>query len=144
MVRAAQPHGLRDSCFPACDSPPPGAWDGHFNLALALMNDRDFKQAISELSQADKLSQAALRYTLLWESRCKSPGNCRPRRPNSKAALALDPRLVAALDHLSQVLVAQKRYSVAIRYLSQALARIQKMSIFALPWRSVFRKREFE
>ena len=34
----------------------PGAWDGHFNLALALMNDREFKQAISELRQADKLS----------------------------------------------------------------------------------------
>ena len=34
----------------------PSAWDGHYNLALALMNARDFPSAIKELRQADKLS----------------------------------------------------------------------------------------
>src|SRR5258708_11935771 len=30
----------------------PRVWDGHFNLALALMNDRDFQQAGSEVRPA--------------------------------------------------------------------------------------------
>src|SRR2546423_11218233 len=33
----------------------PNAWDGHFNLALALLEQRDLKQAVSELRQAAKL-----------------------------------------------------------------------------------------
>src|SRR6185312_1464014 len=31
----------------------PNAWDGHYNLALALMSERAFKQAIQELRKAD-------------------------------------------------------------------------------------------
>ncbi len=34
----------------------PNAWDGHFNLALALMEQRDFEHAITELRLAAELN----------------------------------------------------------------------------------------
>src|SRR6516162_8357737 len=34
----------------------PNSWDGHFNLALVLMDEHHFKDAITELRQTDKLS----------------------------------------------------------------------------------------
>src|SRR5712692_1260387 len=34
----------------------PNAWDGHFNLALAFMEQSDFQHAISELRQAAKFN----------------------------------------------------------------------------------------
>jgi len=52
-----------------------------------------------------------------------------PLRGNrAEGALQIDPRSVAALDHLAQVLTAEKRFSAAIRYLKQAIELDAKRS----------------
>ena len=114
----------------------PGAWDGHFNLALALMNDRDFKQAISELRQADKLSPGRAPVHTALGIALQESGQLPAAETELKAALALDPRSGGGAR--SPVPGPRARRSaiplpsaISIRHSHS----IQKMSIFALPWR---------
>src|SRR5215471_7468679 len=99
----------------------PDAWDGHFNLALALMDTREYKQAISEMQQANKLSPGRAPVHIALGMALRETRQLPAAEVELKAALSIDPRSVTALDHLAQVLTAQKRFSAAIRYLNQAV-----------------------
>ncbi|PYT33471.1 MAG: hypothetical protein DMG58_07285, partial [Acidobacteria bacterium] len=100
----------------------PNASDGHFNRALALMEQRDFDHAINELRQAAKLNPSSAQVHTALGAALQEAGELVAAENELKTALERDPRSVTALDHLAQVLTAQKRHAAAIRYLQQAVA----------------------
>ena len=100
----------------------PNDWEGHFNLALALMNERHFKDAAGELRQADKLSPGRAPVHTALGMALQEAGQTAAAETELKTALELDPKSIRALDRLAQILTGQKRYTAAIRYLKQAIA----------------------
>jgi tetratricopeptide (TPR) repeat protein len=100
----------------------PGSWDGHFNLALALMDERHFQQAISELRQADKLGPGRAPVHRALGIALQDSGQLPAAEAELKSALEIDSHSVPALDRMAQVLTAEKRFSAATRYLKEAIS----------------------
>ena len=99
----------------------PNAVEGHFNLALAVQPS-DLKQAIRELEIASKLDASRAQVHLALGVALEESGQLAAAEAELRTSLRLDPQSIRALIHLSAVLMAQKRPSVAVRYLNQALA----------------------
>src|ERR1700730_12851887 len=81
----------------------PNAWDGHFNLALALIQQRELKQAVNELRQAAKLGPGRAPIHMALGVALQEMGQLPAAETELKTAMQIDPRSVAALDHLAQV-----------------------------------------
>ena len=89
----------------------PQAWDSHFNLALAWMDERRFGEAIAELRTANKLNPRSAPIHTALGSALFEKGDPAGAEAELKTAIEINPRSVPALDRLAQVLAAGKRYS---------------------------------
>jgi tetratricopeptide (TPR) repeat protein len=96
----------------------PSSWEGHYNLGLALLERKSFQRAQAEF-------QAVIRIRPDWPdahnalgSAYQTDGRAEAAITQFQAALGIDPANVFALQKLTEILIDQRRYTAAIKYLT--------------------------
>ena len=100
----------------------PNSWQGHYNLAIALISNGQAEPAYRELEIASRINPDAPQIHLglgLALSHLKRPAAATKEFQN---VLKIYPTSVPALDGIAKDLIAEKRYSAAIHSLQDAPA----------------------
>jgi tetratricopeptide (TPR) repeat protein len=100
----------------------PNAWQGHYNLAIALISNRQAEPAYRELEIASRINPDAPKIHLglgLALSQLQQPAAA---TREFEKVLTIYPTSVQALDGIAKDLIAEKRYSAAIHFLHNAPA----------------------
>jgi len=98
------------------------SWEAQYNLALALIEQHNTAAAAQHLSLALRAKPDLLPARNAFGTVLLDAGKLPEAEGEFHAALKLDANNVYALDHLAQVLSAQRRYVAAITYWDKALA----------------------
>lgn len=100
----------------------PNSWEGHYDLGIALLTNRDLKRAAHELKIASDLKPNTPKILLPLGVTLSDLSQQDAAMEAFRAVLAQDPQSIPALDGLTKALIAEKRYTAAIAELKSAPA----------------------
>ncbi|WP_158750008.1 tetratricopeptide repeat protein [Acidobacterium sp. S8] len=98
----------------------PDSWEGHYDLGIALLTNRNLQQASHELRTASSLKPDTPKILLPLGVSLSEAGQQDEAIEVFRQVLKQDPQSVQALDGLTKALIAQKRYTAAIAELKNA------------------------
>ncbi|QNI31884.1 tetratricopeptide repeat protein [Alloacidobacterium dinghuense] len=100
----------------------PNSWEGHYDLGIALLSNRDPKRAAKELQTASSLQPSSPKILLPLGVTLSELGQQDAAIEAFRTILRQDPQSIPAIDGLTKALIAQKRYTAAIVELKAAPA----------------------
>jgi len=98
----------------------PDSWDGHYDLGIALLSNRDPQRAAHELETASKLKPGTEKILLPLGVSLSELNQQEAAIDVFRSVLRQDPQSVPALDGLTKALIAEGRYAAAISELKNA------------------------
>ena len=98
----------------------PNAWEGRYNLGLALLSSGDSRRAAQELETASRLKPSDARILLPLGMSLSNLGQQEAAVAVFKTILNRTLQSVPALDGLTKALIAEGRYAAAIAVLKDA------------------------
>ena len=112
------------SSFEAAVKLEPDSWEGHYNLGIALLTNKNAKGAARELQMASKLKPDSAKVLLPLGVALSQLNQQNAAMDAFRAVLKQDPQSVQALDGLTKALIAEKRYTAAIAALKNATSAV--------------------
>ncbi|MGH9581622.1 MAG: tetratricopeptide repeat protein, partial [Bryobacteraceae bacterium] len=97
------------------------SWQTHYNLGLAMLEDKNQDRALSEFSAAAKENPASTAVGNALGGTLEAAGKLDEAETQFKRVLALDSHSVYAIDHLAQIYFAERRYALSIEKWREAL-----------------------
>jgi tetratricopeptide (TPR) repeat protein len=96
------------------------SWEGHYNLGLALLEQHSSKRAAPELREAVRQRPNMPDARNALGTALANTGDTNAAEAEFKAVIQLDPKNLYALRKLTEMLIEQERYTVAVSYLTAA------------------------
>lgn len=115
-----QQHSCALNAFHAAVRLEPRSWEAHYNLALALLQNKQADSAIRELRTASTLRPENLQIPMAIGIASNQTGRPQQAEEAFRQVLKVQPGSVRALAGLSEALLAEKRYTAVIDTLANA------------------------
>jgi tetratricopeptide (TPR) repeat protein len=98
----------------------PGSWEGHYDLALALLNQGNAERAAKELRRTLQLRPGTLQAHAALGVALSQLHQTEAAITEFRIVLKSDPKSITALDGISKALIVEKKYSEAVMLLKNA------------------------
>ncbi|MGH9626220.1 MAG: tetratricopeptide repeat protein, partial [Bryobacteraceae bacterium] len=97
------------------------SWQAHYNLGLALLENRDRDRALAEFRVAARENPSSSAVGNALGGTLQAAGKLDEAEVQFKNVLVLDPHSVYALDHLAQIYSSERRYALSIQQWREAV-----------------------